>query len=316
MSAAPPRVSRRGGNTAYELIRDLPLRWREGDSSRETEDVLESGWFWGADECARVLASAMTAARSSGTAFGTDWPILASGAAFVAPAIPTAVTADGTPVAGVDGEYRWAGGNIHREAVGAEHVAVTTNEHEPTADEPFDLLWFGDTERFILRSGRLEIEDLFAACRVPASPALLENLLVRARRLDPEALDGLVLHGTMDAPEIEVRRPAALSSKERWRDACGFLANRIDIVDAQRDGSTITVQTAAGATEHFEIDEVADGWHLRRTSETYPLQSVTVVRDTTTLSLRVTVAPDIDPLAQGMRGRLAFDLRSDLVALG
>jgi hypothetical protein len=298
-----------------DLIRNLPLRWREGDSSREIGDVLEGGWFLGADECARVLASAMTAMRSSGTAFGTAWPILSSGAEFAAPAIPVTVAANGAPVSGVDGEYRWAHEGIHREAVGAEHLAVATKENELTADEQFDLLWFGDTERFILRSGTLEIEDLFAVCRVPASPALLENLLIRGRRLDPAVLDGLVLHGTMDAPEIEVRRPAALSTAERWRDARRFLANRIDIVDAQRDGSTVTVQTAVGATEHFEVDESADGWHLRRTSETYPLRSVTVVRDTTTLSLRATLSPEIDPLAQGMRGRLTFDLRSDLVAL-
>ncbi len=32
------------------------------------------------------------------------------------------------------------------------------------------------------------------------------------------------------------------------------------------------------------------------------------------VSLRATLGPSIDPLAPGMRGRLAFDLRADLVA--
>jgi hypothetical protein len=288
----------------------------EGDSPREIEDVLESGWFSGAEECARVLASVMSAERSCGAAFGTAWTILECGSAVVAPATPVAVTVDGAPVAGVDGEYRWAKDGIHREAVGADHLVVTRQESESTADEPFDLLWFGDTERFILRSGTLEIEDLFAACRMPASAPLLEKLLIRRRRRDPAVLEGLVLNQTMAAPEIEVRRPAALYTEERWRDACRFLANRIDVVGAQRSGSTITVHTAVGGTELFEIEESTDGWHLRRTSERYPLQSVAVVCDATTLSLRATLAAEIDPMAPGMRGRLAFDLRSDLVALG
>jgi hypothetical protein len=316
MIAAPPPVSGRGRINACELIRNLPLRWREGDSDRETEEILESGWFFGAQECARVLSAMMKTEQSCGRAFATEWPILASESTIVAPAIPVAVPAEGAPVAGADGEYRWAEDGIHREAVGVEHRVVAMNETEPSGGGPFDLLWFGDTERFILGSGTLEIEDLFAACRVPASTTLLENLLIRSRRLDPALVDGLLLDGATGAPEIEVRRPAVLSTDERWRDACGFLANRVDIVDAQRNGSAITVQTAAGATEHFEVNESADGWHLQRTSEKYPLRSVAVIRDATTLCLRATLAPEINPLAPGMRERLAFDLRSDLVALG
>jgi len=316
MRTPPPPDSRRGKNAACELIRRLPLRWHEGDSPRATEDILESGWFLGADECARVLDTVMTVARSRGTAFGAGWPILRSDTEVVVPGIPAAVGVDGIAVAGIDGEYRLAEDGIHREAVGTEHLTVTMEENDLTTQEPFDLLWFGETERFILRSGTLEIEDLFSACRVPASPSLLEKILVRGRRLDSRILDDLVWGGATDAPEIEVRRPAALSTEERWRDASGFLANRIDIVDARREGSRITVHTANGVTDHFEVDESSSGWRVQRTSENYPFRSFSANRNSSMLSLRATLAPGIDPMAPGMRGRLAFDLRADLVALG
>jgi hypothetical protein len=177
-------------------------------------------------------------------------------------------------------------------------------------------LWFGETERYVLRGGALEIEDLFAACRVSATRSHLERELIRGRRVDPDVLAGLTVEGIPAAPEIEVRRPTSLSADGRWRDAAAFLANRTDIVAVDVSGDRIAADTARADRVCFDVTEQPNGWRLLKGAGEYPFLAFTMVREGPDLSLRATTAPQIDPLAPGMRGRLAFDLRADLVALG
>mgnify|MGYP001821409473 CR=1 FL=1 len=307
--AVDPRLER-----AVALIRRLPLRWSESDSGKAAESVIAQGWFSGAGECARVLAAQVPIEPGEGRGFGARWPVLRSGTWTVAPALPVAVSE--AAAVGVDGEYRGDVMGVWREAGGAEDLFLTSDLSQTPPGEPFDLLWFGDFERFAVRNGTLEIEDLFGVLRVPARPQFLDYLLVRSRRIEGEALDGLPLADGDGPQTIEVRRAEDLSPADRWRDASTFLEARADVESATSRGTSIEAQVVGGATAVFERAEDEEGWLLTLRDGRYVFTEIRVARREKTISLGATLSNDVDALAPGMRGRLIFDLRADLVTLG
>ncbi len=304
-----PRIDR-----AVTLVQRLPLRWSDRDGGNTAETVLARGWFLGADECARVLATQARLEIRAGGGFGARWPILRNGPWMVAPALPVAVS--GETAVGVDGEYRGDTTGVWREAGGAEDLFLTPDVSQPATGAPFDLLWFGDFERFTMRDGTLEIEDLFGVLRVPACPQLLDRLLLRSRRVEGEVLVGLPMIDRNGPQTIEVRRSEKLSHGDRWRDASSFLAARADIESTRPRGETIEAQVVGGMTAIFGRDEDEDGWLLTLREGSYVFTEIRVVRRAKTLRLSATLDGEIDALAPGMRGRLIFDLRTDLVTLG
>lgn len=307
--AVDPRLER-----AAALIRRLPLRWSESDGGKAAESVITRGWFSGAGECARVLATQAPLETCEGGGFGASWPILRSGAWTVAPALPVAVREEAA--VGVDGEYRGDATGVWREAGGAEDLFLTSNPSQPPPGVPFDLLWFGDFERFTVCGGTLEIEDLFGALRTPASPHLLDRLLIRSRRVEDEALVGLPLIDRVGPQTIEVRRAVDFSQTDRWRDASTFLAARADIESTTPRRTSIEAQLVGGATAIFERDEVEEGWLLTLRDGRYVFSEIRVARREKTISLCATLSDEVDAMAPGVRGRLIFDLRADLVTLG
>ena len=307
--AVDPRIDR-----AVTLIRRLPLRWSDIDGSSTEESVLARGWFSGATECARILATKARLEILEGGGFGASWPILRGEVWTVAPALPVAVS--GETAIGVDGEYRGDATGVWREAGGAERLFLNPDISQPTPGRPFDLLWFGDFERFAVRDGTLEIEDLFGVLRVPANPQLLDHLLVRSRRLDGEALAGLPMIDRDRPQTIEVRRPADLSHADRWRDASNFLASRANIESATPRGAAVEARMVGGGTAIFECDEDEDGWRLTLRKGKDVFSEIRVGHRAGSLSLCATLDDEIDAMAPGMRGRLIFDLRADLVSLG
>ena len=307
--AADPRLDR-----AVALIWRLPLRWSDSDRGRPVESVIARGWFSGADECARALAAQAPLETDTGGGFGASWPILRCGAYSVAPALPVAVS--GEPVVGVDGEYRGDATGVWREAGGAEDLFLSFDLSHPAPGAPFDLLWFGDFERFTVRDGMLEIEDLFGVLRVPVSPQLLDHLLIRSRRLKGEVLVGLPMIDRVAPQTIEVRRAEDFSPDDRWRDASSFLVARADIESTISRGANIEARVVGGATAIFGCDENEDGWLLSLREGSYVFTEIRVARRATTISLCATLDREIDALAPGMRGRLIFDLHTDLVTLG
>jgi hypothetical protein len=249
-----------------------------------------------------------------GSGFGGTWPLLEDEERILAPAMPAAV---GTQrESGSDGEYRRDSGSVWRVAVGAEDLFLTTDESQQPPGRPFDLLWFGESERFTLRAGYLEISDLFGELRVPADQDLLERLLVRSRRLHPEELSSLHW-ADRDGPQtIEVRRPSIVSTSAEATDPVVFLAARIDVEHQREVADQIVIRTIDGTQSSFEVQEHATGWRLTLRSGNYVFTDINLEKTESTLSVRVTLASSLDGMAPGMRGRLVFDLRSDLVALG
>jgi hypothetical protein len=301
-------------NDAAALVRQMPLRWSDGDSDNTVEDVLADGWFRGPNECARVLTNMAPMELSAGHGFGGRWPLLVGSGWTLAPALPAALRAEG--VVANDGEYRWDRQGVWREAVGVEELYLTTDGSQPAPGEPFDLLWFGDSERFTVRDGILEIEDLFGMLRVPATASLLERILIRAKRVDPAVLSSLDTADSTQMQTIEVRRKAILSADERLRDPSTFLGARADIESAQIQGDNIEVRTAGGATVLFALEEFESGWRLTLRNGSYAFKRIRLEQRAATIGVRVTLNDGLDALAPGMRGRIIFDLRSDLVALG
>jgi hypothetical protein len=315
LTGEPPRLAEEAGlDRAAELVRRSPLCWAAGDSGRSIDAVLDRGWFEGADECARVLSSVAPVEIVAGAGFGGAWPMLIGAGRVLAPAMPVAV---GTDVHGaIDGEYRRAGNSIWREAVGVDEPFLAMAGPQGAPGTPFDLLCFGRSERIILRAGDLEIEDLFGRLTVPGTADLLDRVLVRALRLNPEILSSLRVVGNRTQQVVEVRRASALSADERWRDAAAFLASRADVEGVRSRGGCVEIVCAGNTTASFALDEFVEGWQLTLSDGRYPLTGIHLERRSAVLGVRATLASWVDGLAPGMRGRLIFDLRSDLVALG
>ena len=304
-----PRIDR-----AVAHILSLPILWSDRDEGDTGETVLARGWFRGAGECARILATQARLEIGEGRGFGASWPILRRGAWTVAPAMPVAL--GGEIAVGIDGEYRDDSAGVWREAGGAEDLFLTPDPMRSVPGAPFDLLWFGDFERFLLRKGTLEIEDLFGVLRVPANPRLLDRLLVCSRRNEDGVLVDLPMIDRSGPQIIEVRRPEDLNRGDHWRNPSTFLESRADIESARSRGATIEAQVIGGATAIFEHDDDEDGWRLRLRDGRYVFTEIRFARRARTLSLCTTLDGEIDALAPGMRGRLVFDLRADLVTLG
>ncbi len=290
------------------------LRWHEGDGSGEPGAPSARGWYRGAAECALDLARLTECGVTRARAFGGDWPVVRGDGWLVAPALPLPLTGSGGD--GVDAAYVWRGHAVWREAAGIEEPFLTTSVDDPSPGAAFDLLWFGDSERYTLRRGTLAVEDLFAVVGLPADHATLDRLLVRGRRVDPAVLDGLAFAATGGPATITVNRAVRLNRGDDWRDAERFLRARADVERTDRHGDRLVAHTARGSSPVFRCEDRADGWVLKLDSGDYPLTGLEMCRRGGALSLSAELHPAIDPLAPGMRGRLAFDLRSDLVSLG
>jgi hypothetical protein len=231
----------------------------------------------------------------------------------VAPALPRVV--DDRKTVGPDGEYRLAGREVWREAVGAEETYLVADPLQSAPGAPFDLLWFGGSERYLVRAGLLEIDDLFGRVRVPADPQLLERILIRGARCGRGVLASLP--NAAGTPQvIEVRRPTALSHEERVCDAGAFLEGRAVVERVRRNGMVVEVLLVGGREVTFVVEEHASGWRLMRRDGDDVFTGLQLDRTSSTLSLSATLDPRVDVLAPGMRGRLIFDLRSELVVLG
>lgn len=297
------------------LVRRLPLRFRPLAGARDPDTVVESRWFAGPAECVRVLGRLFRGATVRGTAFGTAWPFLEAAGLVVAPALPVAAEADEQQ--GPDGAYQRASGRVWREAIGHRRTFLSAGEAPKGADsDGFELLWFGESERYLVRAGSLEVEDLFSKLTVPASRALVERMVVRGLRSDPEALEGVDLAGRQAPAEIEVRRPTRLVDGDSWRDPVAVLGRRIDIRRMERRGDEIMAETGRDTTAVFRVAEEPRGWRLFLWDGTYPFRILALDERDGHLRFAAALGEDLDPFGPGVRGRIAFDLRSDLVALG
>ena len=313
LAAAGVDPSLPAAQAAAMLVRSLPLRWRAA-GVRDPETVVESRWFAGAAECHRVLARVFRGRPVRGAAFSATWPQLEAAGVVVAPALPVAATAD--ELAGPDGVYQLERGTVWREAAGERAALLAGGGGAAPGGDAFDLMWFGPAERYLVRGGTLEVEDLFSVLRVGAAQPLVERLVVRGLRADPEVLEGVAWSARETPAEIEVRRRSELVAGEAWRDPAAVLASRADIRSVERRGDEILAETVRQSSVVFRIAEEARGWRLFTWDGDYPLRTLGMRERAGHVVFSATLGPDLEPLAPGVRGRLAFDLQTDLIALG
>lgn len=314
LAAAGVDPSLPAAQQAAQLVRRLPLRWRGTTGSRDIATVLESRWFAGAAECHRVLAQLFRGSTGRGTAFGATWPYLEAGGRIAAPGLPVVVGA--AEEQGPDGCYRLAGRAVVREAAGECRPLLALGGDATGGDEGFDILWFASAERYLLSAGILEVEDLFSVLRTAVSGAQIEAWLVRGMRVDQRLLDGVAVTAGGQRPEIEVRRPIELVAGGRLPTPEEALAKRAGIRQAKRHGDEITVSTEDDRSLVFSASQERDGWRLFLWDGDFPYQALGLRRAAGHLRLTATLGDRVDPLAPGIRTRVAFDLRSDLIALG
>ncbi|MCD4749079.1 MAG: hypothetical protein K8R59_06880 [Thermoanaerobaculales bacterium] len=291
------------------MVRTIPLRHNEEQAETPAAEVAR-GWFSDPRTLGDVLAEITGAEVLAGTALGGGWPWLQVGDVVIAPGLP--VKAGSTEEEGPDGVYRVAGERVLREAGGRERVFLEKMATTGKAD--FDLLWFGAMERFLVRAGRLEVEDLFCRMLIPVRQVDLERLLVRGKRVEAAVLDGVPTDELEERPTIEVARPVTATSP-RWRDPEAFLSARIDIAAVTVTGAALSLRSERGETANFLCESGPAGWRLELESGAYPLEAITMRTAEDDLVLTAEVGSEIDLLRPGMRGRLAFDLISDLVEL-
>jgi len=235
------------------------------------------------------------------------------GGRLLAPALPVALSS--TETTGPDGHYHISAGVVWREAVGERRPFLATDGARAAPDGAFDLLWFGGGERYLLRGGILDIEDLYSVTRIRATRQLVARLLLRALRVDSEVLDGLSFSDRAARSEVEVRRPRELLAGSGWRDPERVLAIRTDIQSVVRRGDQLIARTERDQVVQFNVVEEARGWRVYTWEGDYLYRTLALFQVNDVVSYSGTVDAEVDVLASGIRGRLAFDLRSDLVAL-
>ncbi len=275
---------------------------------------MTRGWLAGLEEGALVLERLVSSPVRWGRALGLRWPYAITSGCVVGPGLPVAACPE--PEEGPDGVYTLRNEAVFREAVGTEgpFLGLDGVAHRSGSASP-DLLWFGLTERFVLRGGELEIEDLFSRVTSPVDASALEEMLVRRGRFPEALVSGLPVGRSPAQPAVEVRRVLDLVPAS-WQDPAVLLSRREGVASGHREGATVALDLEDGGHVELVVDETGTGWSAELRTGTLPWRTITAEASDGVLRYRAVPAPGLNPLDPGVRTRIAFDLLSDLVLLG
>jgi hypothetical protein len=98
-------------------------------------------------------------------------------------------------------------------------------------------------------------------------------------------------------------------------DPSRYLEARAEARGVAAADDRFEVKLRTGGRVVFRAAPISGGWSLRREDGQHPWSAIRLTGNGENLELTVDLDTTIDPLAPGMRGRLAFDLQADLVAL-
>ncbi len=294
------------------LVRRLPLRLL-GQRQPSPEAAVESGWCSGLDLFSETLSVVSAVPPRRGLAFGCRWPWFDVGGRVVAPGLPVRLGTKGEE-AGPDGIYSLSHGMISREAAGRSRSFLSTAVVDSPKAPGFSLLWFSDTARFLVRGSELEIEDLFSKTRCSVDQSRLEQILVRAGRVDSGVLGGMVFEGDPTPTTLEVSRMIG-SEETRWNEPEAYLKSRIDVEKAAARGERVEIEDVRGEVVEFRMTDLEAGWKMERVAGRFPFEKLSIQKEADHLVLSATLAHEVDIFTPGLRGRLVFDLNADLGAL-
>jgi len=292
----------------------MPIRRKQLPGEASLEEIFERGYFDGLAECRKALEILTGGEVLSGSAFGISWPWARLEGALVAPGIPVRLFSGEEE--GPDGVYRFEGDEVLREAAGEVTPLLECTKMAPEKDVPLDLLCFGAMERYLLQDGLLTIEDLFCRLELPVSRHDLDRILIRGERLNPALIEDLPCRkaeeGGSLTPTLSIARPA---ETQFFPEPDAFFGMRADVRKVSPQGDFLKLESHRGDEALFRIERERTAWSAEMKEGRYPLAFVRCSRDQTLLHIEVRPSDELQLLAPGKRGRLAFDLHSDCVLL-
>jgi len=305
-------VDIRSGAAGTAAARLARLPWRRLAAPEDAPPARNRGWVGGLEEASALLLELTGIHPQHGSGLGGVLPWVAAGEAIVLCGAPIAVGSSERQ--GVDGAYRLTEGAVLREAGGRMEELLRLEE--PSSSQcamGFDLLWFGSAERYLVRNGVVEIEDLFAKVVAPADRAWMERVLLRGRRVEPGFLRDVELEASTGAATIEVRRRAELVGPG-WEDPRRLIGVHGAVEGVRGDAEELEVRLLTGERVGAVVSGLPGGWEVRFAEGRLPwarlwarLEDGAVVYG---------AEPLADPRDPAVRTRWAFDLMSDLVELG
>lgn len=298
------------------FFRSYPLR-QGPDEGSSIEEIMDRGWCAGIEETSRLMEALTGMTPGFGTAFDCSWPWARIDGAVVAPALPIRLLS--REEEGPDGMYRLEEMKVFREAAGEERDFLDLEIEGAGKAPPFDLLCFGAMERFVLSGSDLVIEDLFCRLRTRVSRAELDRILVRGLRLEPSVLEGLSiladLEDDQEASILEISRVVD-TGKGFPLDPEVVMGARADVSSVRLSGDRMLVETERGESAVFTVTGKPRSWSLQLLEGSYPLRRLRLQLRDSCVDLEVQPSAELNLLYPGKRGRLAFDLHSDLMTLG
>lgn len=300
------------------ITRRVLLAASHSTPARPPAELLR-GRFWVApEEAGSVLEDLLGPPAGRASAFGVRaaWPVWETEAGVLAPGLPAPVPPAGCDAAG--GAYRRAADVVLRESAGREWPVLVLGDPETAAPEPgFELLWFADQERRRVAAGWLELDDLFARTRLPATPGRVRDALREPGAPSrPEPPPGPLSPPATGPPGIEVGRARALLPGDGWRDPAAVTTARAGVASVRSPAADVL---EAVLEDHrvvrLHVTTNPDGWRLRRLAGDDPYDSLEASADADRVVLRVTPAAAVDLGRVETRRRIAFDLHGLLVSL-
>ena len=297
------------------LVRRFPLRWHPAVSSRDPDTVVESGWFAGPSECARVLGRLFRGTTARGGAFGSPWPFSRrpawwsrqhcrwrrremSSRGRMAPIGSARASCGARRRASAERCWRPAAARRRRTRAGSICCG---------SERPSGTCCGAEASRW-----RTCSPGSASRPRGSSSSGWWFEASASTLRHSRASPSGTGRHRRRS----RCAGRAGLVPESLWRDPAAVLGRRVDIRRVERRGDEITAETRRDATVMFRLVEEPRGWRLFTWDGDYPFRTLALHERAGSLSYSATLGPELDPLGPGIRGRLAFDLRSDLVALG
>ncbi len=301
----PPRPT--AGQVVARAAQAIPVRLGTAPPRpRPPLEVVEAEMGATPDELAVLLLELLPGAEPEDSG---GLPVIRLRDRLTGPAVPVLASSSGEQ--GPDGWYRATTEGIEREAAGR----TLPHDHELLTIER-GLVVLTEGARWLIMDGRVVLEDPFCRVEAPFGRREADAFLARRRRLSPGLVNELPEpEAGVASPTISVYRPITLLEPGSWADAEKVLGAREGVTRARVRGDRIILDLETGSSVELELRRTAAGWQTQVVSGSFPATGMRLELEGDLVRYTWAVAPNLDPLDDGVRSRLAFDMASDLVRL-
>lgn len=300
----PPRPT--PGQVVARTAQAIPITLGAATPPRPSMEVVEEGLGATPEEIAALLLELLPGAEPEDS---MGLPLIRLRDRVTGPAVPVLASSSGEQ--GPDGWYRRTATGIEREAAGR----ITPHDREPLRVER-GLMVLTEGARWLIAAGRVVLEDPFSRVEAAFGRREADSFLVRRRRLSPRLVEELLEPGAdVASPRISVYRSSALLEPDSWENPERVLGAREGVTGLQMRGDRMFFQLETGGSVELQLRQTAAGWEAQMLSGSFPATGMRLELEGDVVHYTWAVAPNLDPLDDGVRSRLAFDMASDLVRL-